>query len=261
MDRLTILRKPKDALRNMIKPRFPNAWVKLKSSWKFAEAKLGLRSFARYAYYEELDTIFISLAKNANTTINHMLQKKISVGDRSKSPHGYKHSVSISRRQFIQLDTSNIFVFAFTRNPLTRLVSAYENKINTNQPYQPLTQRYFGAFYQHMPFREFVEKVCKIPDWRADEHFISQSYEIYPEGTDKTDFIGRVEDFSEDITYIRNKFDLSEPPRSNKSTWSSGRDLSHYYNQELAEKVYRRYESDFKNFGYTESYQNLILNL
>jgi len=247
----------KDFLRNLIKPRFPKTWRTLRSSWKWVEAKAGLRAFPRYVYYKELDTVFVAISKNANTTINRMFLDKLGIDydpDNYHTISGKKNSRSISQRQFLKMDTNDTFVFTFCRNPYGRLASAYKNKV-IEESYQPIMQNYFGRIYPDMPFVEFVEEVCNIPDWWADEHFRSQTADIYPNGIDKVDYTGRVENFAEDIQPIREKFDLPKPQRTNKSSVESTNIAPSYDTQAIVQKVYKRYKNDFENFDYKDDYK------
>lgn len=257
------MKPAKNYLRDKLKPRFPLFWKMGKSAWKLVEGAVGLRSYPRYTYYKELDTIFISISKNANSTINRMFLDKLGIDydpENYHSIHGPKHDRSISQRKFLRLDTEDIFVFAFSRNPLTRLVSAYENKV-VQESYQPIMQNYFGAIYPDMPFAEFVRAVCRIPDWWSDEHFRSQSSDIFPRGKDKVDYIGSVENLSEDIQPVRNKLGLPQPKTTNTTKSKSERDMSDYYTQDLAAAIYRRYRDDFKNFNYEDEYREILKTL
>lgn len=253
----------KNYLRHLIKPRFPWFWKMGKSTWKLIEGAVSLRSYPRYTYYKELDTIFISISKNANSAINRMFLDKLGIDYDPKnyhSIHGPKHEMSINQREFLRQNTDNIFVFAFSRNPLTRLVSVYENKI-VRENYQPIMQNYFGTIYSNMPFADFVQAVCRIPDWWADEHFRSQSSDIYPHGKDKVDYIGSVENLADDIQPIRDRLDLPQPQVVNTTKGSSKRDLRDYYTKDLAKAVFERYHKDFENFDYVDKYQQIIKTL
>lgn len=246
----------KDFLRNTLKPRFPDFWKQGRSTWKYVEGFLGLRSFPRYVYYKELDTIFIAISKNANTTINRMFLDKLGYEydpDNYKSIHGQKNSLSITQKEFLDMDTDDVFVFTFARNPFTRLVSAYKNKV-VGESYQPIMQNYYGRIYPNMTFAEFVNETSEIPDWWADEHFRSQVADMYPKSTDKIDYMGKVENFTEDIKVVREKLDLPNPKSMNQST-KKKKPAHKYYTKELAKKVYERYQDDFNKLGYGNSFQ------
>jgi hypothetical protein len=248
----------KDTLRQLIKPRFPRFWKHGRSAWKYVEGRIGLRSYPRYTYYEELDVIFISISKNANSTINRMFLDRLDIDydpDNYHSISGAKNQRSIGQESFLQMDKKDIFVFSFSRNPLTRLASCYDNKVD-DEAYQNIMQNYFGVIYPHMPFTEFVKQIHAIPDWWADEHFRSQTADIYPHGEDVVDYMGKIEQFDKDIQPVREKFDLPEPVRTNTSK-GGRRDLTDYYTKETAELAFQRYEADFRNFGYLDAYEQL----
>lgn len=242
-------------IKNNIKTNHPKLWMILRSTWKFTEGAIGMRDITVYTYYKELDVIFISLAKNANTTINRMFFDKLGLPydpNDYHSIHRYKSKhLNITQKEFLSMNTENLFVFAFTRNPFSRLISSYENKI-VNEKYWNMNYNYFGMFYHEMPFREFAEKVCRIPDWWADIHFRSQTKDIYPKDINNIDYIGKVENFSQDIKPIINMFNLPTPTITNR-TKGEQRDSTKYYTERLIQKVEKRYKDDFTKLDYPTS--------
>ena len=231
--------------------------------YKLSEAVFGLRDYGVYTYYEELDVIFISISKNANTTINRMFFDKLGLPydpDDYHSIHRYKSKhLNLTQKEFLEMDTIDTFVFAFSRNPLTRLISCYNNKI-CNEHYWNIHENYFGYFFPSMPFEKFARRVCKIPDWYADGHFLSQTNSIFPKNVNKLDYLGKVESFSEDISLIINKFDLPKYKCTNRSR-KSDYNLQRYYTKEIIEDVYDRYKQDFKKLDYQNEYEKATENL
>ena len=84
--------------------------------------------------------------------------------------------------------------FAFIRNPIDRLYSCWKDKIcerlDLSRPaasgedsgeLTPAFARFVGL-YRNMPFEEFADYVCRVPDAHADDHFISQYAYVMSEG-------------------------------------------------------------------------------
>ena len=75
------------------------------------------------------------------------------------------------------------------------------------------------------------------------------------------DFIGKLENFQKDYTYVLSK--LGAPDRFYKGLdWKENRstrndNLSEIYTGNLKDKVYEMYKKDFQIFGYNKNLQNL----
>ncbi|MEM1320971.1 MAG: sulfotransferase family 2 domain-containing protein [Bacteroidota bacterium] len=146
-----------------------------------------------------------------------------------------------------QLDLyPEIFKAGFVRNPWDRLLSCYLQKKKYN--------RY--KFYQRNQldpngsFGEFVEAVCRIPEWKADKHFRSQyTFVTSFEGSFLTDFIGHFEHLEEDFERLSQQAQLPKLhlPHWNKTEHDS---YTQYYSPALADKVAQRYAIDLALFGY-----------
>ena len=144
---------------------------------------------------------------------------------------------------------SNYTVFTFVRHPFERLVSAYNDKINTEK----------------VPFSEFADRVIKrfgeqIPDrhWKT---FVSRCQHCYIPYT----VIGRMETFQEDVQYIilKNKLEKLLPldkALKFKSINSSKKDANYttqitlekfsQLSNDQIKKLYKIYQLDFELFDY-----------
>jgi hypothetical protein len=149
------------------------------------------------------------------------------------------------------------FKFAFVRNPWDRLLSCYFDK-TVREATPPLQVPVNAAveLYSNMPFAEFVEAVCRIPDKKADRHFRSQHPTVYsPDGRLMADFVGRFETLQEDFARVAGEIGapgLQLPERN--QTYSSKRGSRHYrdfYDDRLKKLVHQRYVYDVEAFGYS----------
>ena len=140
-------------------------------------------------------------------------------------------------------------VFTFVRHPFERLVSAYNDKINTEKvSFSAFADKVIDKFAQQKPnihWRTFVSRCqhCSIP------------YTV----------VGRMETFAEDVQYIilKNKLEKLLPLNTVlkfKSLNSSKRDVNDttqitlerfsQLNKKQIEKLHKIYQLDFELFGY-----------
>ena len=155
------------------------------------------------------------------------------------------------------------FCFTIVRNPWSRIVSCYKNKI---QQFSKLNngllfygfERYnkilpIGAFDSDMSFEKFVKVISLIPDYLSDEHFRSQT-SLIPSQKGKllVDRVSKLEELDRELRLIFKNcgIDNIKMPYINKSNFSDS-NYRDYYNTELKERVARRYRSDIETFGYT----------
>ncbi len=108
-------------------------------------------------------------------------------------------------------------------------------------------------------FEEFINFICEQHIKCMDPHWMPQKLVL---GYDfiKYDFIGRIESFEQDIHYLFNKI---QAPKyiyqyiGGKMNDSQKIGRTSLWTDELAEKVYEKYKSDFAAFGYEQmSYKN-----
>lgn len=153
------------------------------------------------------------------------------------------------------------FCFSFVRNPFERLVSCYNSKILRFYDSDILSYHYNGGSlfflynvlrYQKWPtsFKSFVRLVQTTPDYLADAHIKSQYATLYEGGELLADYIGKVENFTADMRYLCERFDISLC--NERKNPSPGYDYRDVYTPESVEIVAQRYEKDIKTFGYEE---------
>jgi chondroitin 4-sulfotransferase 11 len=138
------------------------------------------------------------------------------------------------------------FKFAFVRNPWDRLVSCWSQKAIREGP---IARRLSRRGTQD--FRAFAEMVCATPDERANPHFRSQHVGLLSENGERLpDFLGRFETLEEDFALVASKIGVeTELPHLTPSGQTHPyRDL---YDEELAERVGRRFRRDVELFGYS----------
>lgn len=160
--------------------------------------------------------------------------------------------------------------FLVVRQPFERVLSAYRNKLEDNQPsakyFQARIGRYIIKRYRQNPskidletgdnvtFREFVQYLIRegIRNDAANEHW-KPIYELcYPCAVNYT-FIGKYEHMDEDSDVILNMVNAPPILFPHSKSGQTSEKLKFYLRQlplSDIEQLYRMYELDFKLFGY-----------
>jgi hypothetical protein len=150
------------------------------------------------------------------------------------------------------------YKFSFVRNPWSRTVSCYRDKV---QILQPTTIGKLSIIAKHpglcpgLPFDAFVEWLCSPEgsDRFADLHWMSQYKFITTDaGRIICDFVGRLESIEADLKTVCDAvglpaIKLAHYHRSNYEDMCSYRD---YYNDLTRKLIEQRYECDVEMFKY-----------
>ena len=210
----------------------------------------------------------MTVPKNACTTIKLALHHH--EGEGLPKIHEMIHDTGnrlsgLSTDQIIEiLISDNWFKFCFIRNPYSRLLSAYSSKIgNTQNKEYHWVQKdvkikfnypvHNGRRREIVSFRDFVKYLERAPTKvLVDGHFNSQTNILMPHLL-KYDFIGRVENFNKDFNEVLKHLNATHETcniASQITNPSSKISLAAVYDKELADRVFKLYESDFKKLGY-----------
>lgn len=142
------------------------------------------------------------------------------------------------------------FIFAFTRHPLSRLYSAYVNKITDAKRAGRRNIFQCHGITLDITFSDFVKRVCQMPDHKIDRHLRSQTWFLCNSaGVLIPDYVGHLEVFADHWEELRNKIpQLLEIPHKNKG--SHGSDYMSYYTPDTEKLARERYAEDFLLLGY-----------
>jgi dermatan 4-sulfotransferase 1 len=147
--------------------------------------------------------------------------------------------------------------FCFVRNPFTRVLSAYLDKIRRKTLQKKKWLSLFGDREPSAPvtFSEFLTAIARQPVDLMDSHWRPQYFQTFQEGI-PYDFVGRFETFSEDFDTLTQLFGHDRPlhmrHEANHQTGAASL-LDDFYSQETEHLVEAIYEVDFKHFGYSTS--------
>lgn len=197
-------------------------------------------------FLKNLNAIFIPISKVANTSLKkHFLQI-----DKSYEPNYLKEVHSIPLKK-VPIKTK-YFRFAFVRNPFSRLVSCYKNKINLSPKKASKALLIYPGIYPHMPFKEFILAISKIPRKKMEGHFaLETDYLFTKDGKSKVDFIGKFENLEKDMKKLYKKLKIINPPKLEFLNSTKKDNYKNYYTPELIRIVEKKYALDLKNFNYT----------
>ncbi len=153
------------------------------------------------------------------------------------------------------LESSGFFRFTIVRNPYSRLVSAWKNKV---VPCEPGCDRLYLEIKGRLPemhakelisFAEFVSYLQAKGDFNAfDPHWRRQVDHLFLEALSFS-HIGKVEQMAASLARFQQHLGLAEPLLAGKKNVSAPVGLA-TYDQGLANKVHALYREDFERLDY-----------
>lgn len=151
------------------------------------------------------------------------------------------------------------FRFSFVRNPYSRLVSVWMNKIYFLEPGLEKTYARIRTLYpdagdsRFISFPVFVRYVTEQVDVRhCNPHYALQSGLLFTDAIDY-DYIGKVEEMSQGLEVLEKRLGFRDDSAGHDEVAlnrSGIPDWRVHYNEELAGRVYEKYAADFHTFGY-----------
>lgn len=203
--------------------------------------------------------IYFRIPKAANTTVaSNLYVNEQGVWDlNSEEINRYKVSFerpsTLTEDEIANLD--RFFKFTVVRNPATRILSCYLQKIKGNAKEKIIVTKSMGVAEETpIEFEEFI-------DWLGSENNICKNYhwarqvDLIPVGVDALDFVGKVESLEQDLGTIIARIFGQERGR-NLIDFSPGKThadekIGQYYTNGIREKLMRVYGSDFEELRYS----------
>jgi len=162
------------------------------------------------------------------------------------------------------LESSSMFAeyfsFSFVRNPWSRLLSCYRDKVLFQAEGFTNSTRRAGVadcFARHeqitagMTFDEFIAAVASIPDDAADAHFRSQyTFIANTKGDVSVDFVGRFESLNRDLVEIQQRAGMPRFELPLSQVTGTGTHYRDHYGPNARALVETRFAKDIELFGY-----------
>jgi len=174
--------------------------------------------------------------------------------------HNRKYSPLLNVYQVGNLNTflkrKDIHRFSFVRNPYTRLLSAYLDKIKTNQLIVNTLLKQTGQTKvkrKDITFEAFVGMVGLQTSYMMDPHWRIQYYNILYKEIDYGK-IYRFENLESEVSSLLKILNINQNLYSNVSPHKTKANdlLDKYYTTNLKDRVYDIFEIDFDTFGYNK---------
>ncbi|MCC5811240.1 MAG: sulfotransferase family protein [Ectothiorhodospiraceae bacterium] len=150
----------------------------------------------------------------------------------------------------------SFFVFSFFRNPYTRVLSAYLDKLRSDEnsaSYDWVARAAGFDDNQEMTFERFIGYLESGRNRYSNIHWAPQTA-ICPVPVERLHLIGRVETLQQDLTTLIES--IMPQPQSveilarQHNRQGANEKIQAYYTPELMERVQRLYEADFRLLGY-----------
>ncbi len=153
-----------------------------------------------------------------------------------------------------RLGDPDFFKFCFVRNPYSRVLSAYLDKVVHNRDQVKQVKAVLGrTMYPatKISFADFVRVVVETPIGLMDTHWKNQYHHLCADVINY-DFIGKFENIDSDLAEVARRAGLDiglyrdySPHRSHASDLTDK-----YYTKTLRDMVYKKFQADFETFGY-----------
>lgn len=204
--------------------------------------------------------IYVETPKAACTTIKRVLQRAEVDGDASRlGDNVHDRDASPIRRAADDIDgfrqllnDPSTFKFCFVRNPFTRSLSCYLDKIVANEWERNRLAPGLGFNASTPPsYVEFLRAVERQDEADRDIHWCTQTYLLRPKKI-RYSYIGRFETFHQNFTHVCDRLGISEYLDLNRTAHATGADerRASYFGEEEIDLIRSIYRHDFENFGY-----------
>ena len=208
--------------------------------------------------------VYVETPKVACSTIKRVLQLIEVDGDAtrlSKQVHNRQAS-PLATPMNIGIDPDELFTgdayfrFAFVRNPYSRILSAYLDKIVTNEWERSWRLPTLGFKKDdQVTLLQFLEVIREVPNIHKDIHWAPQAY-ILQRHKVKYNYIGRFEYFPAGLKCVVSKIKLDEDPvlsetRANYHKTDANSKIAAYIGPRERDLILDIFENDFEIFRYS----------
>lgn len=227
--------------------------------------EIRVQAWSRIAVSKEFRFIYIRIPKAANSTITRTLAAHIFKSDREKILS--ERTGNLAKSMFDSLISTKCitndailkkyFIFSFFRNPYTRILSAYLDKLQSDfnyKKYQWVADDMGFKSTKEISFSEFISflengNLYKNPHWTPQNKLLPLSIE-------NLHFVGKVESLESDIALIMNRFFKENKfgkiyERMHNKQYAAKK-ISLYYAKNIDQRVYSLFKEDFIKLKYVK---------
>lgn len=144
------------------------------------------------------------------------------------------------------------YKFSFVRNPFSRVLSAFLDKIEGKAPESKLFFNWVSQDKSRaIDFKNFVAFISQQQPHTRDKHWSLQRRNIFFEFI-RYEMVGRLESFNHSIQVIQQNsgIDFSDIKTHSPHKTDASSKLRNYYDEGTRERVVEIYSEDFKSFNY-----------
>ena len=209
--------------------------------------------------------VFVEMPKVASSTIKLRLMNHEALGLDVKigNPHPtplespFVKPYQLDRQGLTDIMEDPVFLkFCFVRNPFTRILSAYLDKIARSEREKRQILRHLGHdpndLSRDVSFRDFLSTLKTMPRAQMDKHWRPQALQSFSPYLTHG-FIGKFEHIDRDLKRLSNLVGLdlvTEATVHNAHKTAASDKLGEYYDDECVALLTEIYAQDFKQFGY-----------
>lgn len=219
---------------------------------------------------EKHNFVYVETPKVACSTIKKTLQlieldgdhSKLpsQVHDRQQSPLLSPKSCSVSYEELFQ--GNSFFRFCFVRNPFSRILSSYLDKIVENQWEKNMRLPLLGYDpSDELSLLDFLKAIREQPDVEKDIHWTPQIYILQPDQVNYS-YIGRFENFAEEFREVIQSIQPNQTEQFDSlkvdfhKTGASSK-VKDYIGEEEQQLILEIFDQDFQFFGYSNDLDNI----
>lgn len=189
----------------------------------------------------DLGIFFNRMPKAANSTVVISIAR-LKYGDHIPSRTAKNLFITPAKLSYAQMNQfDSLFKFTVVRNPYTRTLSAYLDKV----------ERRAKAKGHTTSFAHFL-RVLENGKLFKNAHWAPQ-YSLMLLPVDQLDFVGKMERLDRDLAHINDRIRPTQhhPVASSLgNATDANKKLATYYNEDLIAKVRKLYRADFDIFDY-----------
>lgn len=236
-------------------------------SSKFLASQDAAPFFKNVLIHPDLSLVYVKVPKSGCSTIIARLlpEAEQNNGQSTLHLHSKNELVGFEDRNFLpylgKLRDKKFLLFTTVRNPFTRLLSAYREKIELMLDAPRFREEFGYSKGDEVTFAAFVDRLITRDPRFIDMHFQPQSLIVRPDFV-KYDKIFHLEDMQACLDWVdaqtKRKSPIENSAIAPHATGATSR-LAEYYDADTVQKVARYYADDFVYFGYSNALEEATI--